>query len=117
MRRRIKRPSAHCLSLDIAGPFRTKAADPDHRDYPCMLIGAYTYPKLEMVDGKGKRAKDGPREEPDPNNVLPPPDDCQDYAPSGDEAVAPLQKDGDVSVGLLEADPVLAKEEEGDIFC
>ena len=58
--KRVKHPSAHCLSLDVAGPFRVKAADPDHSDYRYMLVGAYTYPRLEKEQSsqkKGKRAK------------------------------------------------------------
>ena len=115
MHRRIKHPSAYCLSLDIAGPFRAKAADPDHRDYRYMLIGAYTYPKLEKAEGKDKRAKNGSMKESDPSDVWHPPDDCQEYAPSGDEAPMPLKVDADGGVGLSEADLAFANEED-DIF-
>ena len=76
MHRRIKHPSAHCLSLDIAGPFRNKAADPDHRDYRYMLVGAYTYPKLEKVEGKGGRAKEEPEVALGPCGGHHVPDDC-----------------------------------------
>ena len=58
LHKRIKHPSAHCLSLDIAGPFRVRASDPDHTDYRYMLVGAYTYPRLEAeVTGAPKRKK------------------------------------------------------------
>ena len=53
--KRIKHPSAHCLSLDVAGPFRVKAADPDHTDYRYLLVGAYTYPRLEKGQTRPKR--------------------------------------------------------------
>ena len=43
--KRIKHPSAYCLSLDVAGPFRHKAADPNHKDYRYLLVGAYIMPK------------------------------------------------------------------------
>ena len=43
--RRIKHPGAYCLSLDVAGPFRHKAADPNHKDYRYLLVGAYIMPK------------------------------------------------------------------------
>ena len=55
--KRLKHPSAHCLSLDVAGPFRVKAADPDHNDYRYLLIGAYTYPRLEKEQPSQKRKK------------------------------------------------------------
>ena len=45
--KRVKHPSAHCLSPDVAGPFRVQAADPDHTDYRYLLVGAHTYPRLE----------------------------------------------------------------------
>ena len=48
--RRVKHPSAYCLSLDIAGPFRNKAADPNHRDYRYLLVGAYVFPKDNEPD-------------------------------------------------------------------
>ena len=96
MHRRIKHPSAHCLSLDIAGPFRNKAADPDHRNYRYVLIGAYTYPKLEKTEGKSGRAKNEPRAALGSHGDQHPPDDCLEYAPSGDEAAAPLKCDGGV---------------------
>ena len=115
MHRRVKHPSAHCLSLDVAGPFRQKAADPDHRDYRYMLIGAYTYPKLEMPEGKSGRAKDELKAASDPSGEQPLPDDCQEYAPSGDEAVPPLKCDGDTCGDSLEVGPAL-EEEEGDVF-
>ena len=44
--RRVRHPSSHCLSLDIAGPFRFKASDPNHKDYRCLLVGAFTMPRL-----------------------------------------------------------------------
>ena len=43
--RRIRHPSAYCLSLDVAGPFRHKAADPNHKDYRYLLVGAYVFPR------------------------------------------------------------------------
>ena len=71
--KRVKHPSAHCLSLDIAGPFRVKASDPDHTDYRYMLIGAYTYPRLEVKPvGSSKKGK-GKGKEPHP--IDPRPDD------------------------------------------
>ena len=58
LHKRIKHPSAHCLSLDIAGPFRVRASDPDHTDYRYMLVGAHTYPQLEAeVTGASKKKK------------------------------------------------------------
>ena len=55
--KRVKHPSAHCLSLDVAGPFRVKAADPDHSDYRYMLVGAYTYPRLEKEQSSQKKGR------------------------------------------------------------
>ena len=54
--RRVKTPSAHCLSLDICGPFRKRGIDPDHRDYRYALIGAYCLPKFhgEIGGSAGK---------------------------------------------------------------
>ena len=115
MHRRIKHPSAHCLSLDIAGPYRNKAADPDHRDYHYMLIGAYTYPRLEKTEGKSRRTKNEPRAALGSHGDQHPPDDCLEYAPSGDEAAAPLKCDGGVCGDSSDVGPVLA-EEEDDIF-
>ena len=43
--RRVRHPSAHCLSLDVAGPFRVKAKDPNHKDYRYLLVGAYVLPR------------------------------------------------------------------------
>ena len=51
--RRIRTPSAFCLSLDICGPFRKRGEDPDHRDYKYALIGAYCLPRdKEVSHGK-----------------------------------------------------------------
>ena len=41
--RRVRHPSSHCLSLDIAGPFRHKASDPNHKDYRYLLVGAFDH--------------------------------------------------------------------------
>ena len=57
LHKRIKHPSAHCLSLDVAGPFRVRASDPDHNDYRYMLVGAYTYPRLEVEASRPRRKK------------------------------------------------------------
>ena len=62
--KRIRHPSAHCLSLDIAGPFRVKASDPDHTDYRYMLIGAYTHPRLEPETTRTLKKKKGKKGEP-----------------------------------------------------
>ena len=55
--KRVKHPSANCLSLDVAGPFQVKAADPDHADYRYLLVGAYTYPRLEKEQPPQKKKK------------------------------------------------------------
>ncbi|CAE7208082.1 RE1, partial [Symbiodinium necroappetens] len=41
-------PSAYSLSLDIAGPMRTKGESPDGKKYRYLLVGAYTHPKLDL---------------------------------------------------------------------
>ena len=71
LHKRIKHPSAHCLSLDIAGPFRVKASDPDHSDYRYMLVGAYTYPRLEVEAARSSRKRGGKKGEPRPDGGHP----------------------------------------------
>ena len=46
--RRCLTPSAYSLSLDIAGPMRTKGESPDGKKYRYLLVGAYTHPKLDL---------------------------------------------------------------------
>ena len=46
--RRCLTPSAYSLSLDIAGPMRTKGESPDGKKYRYLLVGAYSHPKLEL---------------------------------------------------------------------
>ena len=67
LHKRIKHPSAHCLSLDVAGPFRVRASDPDHNDYRYMLVGAYTYPRLEVEPARPHKEKKGKTGEPRPD--------------------------------------------------
>ncbi|CAE7828798.1 RE1 [Symbiodinium sp. CCMP2592] len=71
--RRVRHPSSHCLSLDIAGPFRHKAADPNHKDYRYLLVGAYTMPRLPAEEPKPEEPHGLPAEEPKPEepHVLP----------------------------------------------
>ena len=71
LHKRIKHPSAHCLSLDVAGPFRVKASDPDHTDYRYMLVGAYTYPRLDLEAGSVPRKKGGKKGDPGPDEGHP----------------------------------------------
>ena len=54
--KRVKTPWAHCLSLDICGPFRNRGMDPDRQDCKYALIGAYCLPKFdgEIGDNAGK---------------------------------------------------------------
>ena len=68
LHKRVKHPSAHCLSLDIAGPFRVRASDPDHSDYRYMLVGAYTYPRLEPEVGRSSKKKKGGKDGPRPDD-------------------------------------------------
>ena len=44
--RRVLNPSAYVLSVDVAGPFRTKGCDADGK-YRYVLVGSYCMPKLE----------------------------------------------------------------------
>ena len=64
MHRRVRHPASHCLSLDIAGPFRHKAADPNHKDYRYLLVGAFTMPRLPAEEPKSKEPHVLPTEEP-----------------------------------------------------
>ena len=71
--RRVRHPSSHCLSLDVAGPFRHKAADPNHKDYRYLLVGAFTMPRLPAEEPKSNDPHVLPAEEPksDDPHVLP----------------------------------------------
>eukprot|EP00439_Symbiodinium_sp_Y106_P050041 s545_g6.t1 len=71
--RRVRHPSSHCLSLDVAGPFRHKASDPNHRDYRYLLVGAFTMPRLPAEEPKPEEPHVLPAEEPKPEepHVLP----------------------------------------------
>ena len=71
LHKRIKRPSAHCLSLDIADPFRVRASDPDHNDYRYMLVDAYTYPRLELEVVFSSKRKGSKKGEPRPDGGHP----------------------------------------------
>ena len=82
--RRVRHPSAYCMSLDVAGPFRQRAADPNHKDYRYLLVGAYIFPRLLQPDElqakpEGPPEKlDEPQAKPDelpedPDGLLPQP--------------------------------------------
>ncbi|CAE7769634.1 GIP [Symbiodinium sp. CCMP2592] len=77
--RRVRHPSAHCLSLDVAGPFRQRAADPNHNDYRYLLVGAYLMPRPPDVPPP---SKEPPKE---PLDVLPPSEEPLDVLPPSKE--------------------------------
>ena len=50
--RRIPRPTAFTMAVDIAGPFKHKGRDMDFQDHRYLLVGAVRFPKalLQVVD-------------------------------------------------------------------
>ena len=50
--RRVPRPTAFTMAVDITGPFKHKGRDMDFRDHRYLLVGAVRFPKslLQVVD-------------------------------------------------------------------
>ena len=122
--RRVLTPSAYVLSVDVAGPFRTRGIDADGK-YRYALIGSYCMPRLEdspdppQPDLDGERDPDplqpnpNPGEGRDPDPLQPDPDEGRDPDPLqpdlGEECGLDRVPKGDVGGGV---GPILDDDEE-----
>ncbi|CAE7778026.1 unnamed protein product [Symbiodinium sp. CCMP2592] len=93
--RRITHPSAYCLSIDTAGPFRNTGAG----GYKYLLVGCYRHPKLP-----GTKPEEEPVEFPKPEEVEPRPDDGEDWLGDAgpDPAEEPLGEEPEGGVGFID---------------
>ncbi|CAE7621651.1 unnamed protein product [Symbiodinium sp. CCMP2592] len=104
--RRISHPSACCLSIDTAGPFRNVGAG----GYKYLLVGCYRHPKLP-----GTKPEEESAEPPKPEGVVPCPDDGDDWledaGPDCDEEPPVEEPEG--GVGFIDpGEPVDREVEE-----
>ena len=89
--RRVAYPTPCTLSIDTAGPFRTKRAG----GYRYLLVGSYRHPVL-----KGTHPEDEKKPLGDPREVKPPPDDGCDWILEEEES-----ESVDDGIGVGDVDP------------
>ena len=93
--RRVSHPSAYCLSIDTAGPFRS----PGVGGYKYLLVGCYRHPKLPGTNPEPEEGADVRGGE-----VVPCPEDGGDWIGEDEECDEPIVDGG---VGPVKPDEVV----------
>ncbi|CAE7806981.1 unnamed protein product [Symbiodinium sp. CCMP2592] len=98
--RKVSHPSAYCLSIDTAGPFRNVGAG----GYKYLLVGCYRHPKL-----LGTTPEEEPAKGPSAAEVVPRPDDGEDWLgedlEAAEEEVPLVAEEPEGGVGYVEPGP------------